>query len=109
LNCDDVAGIIEAVNGAEIEITKDENGYYGTGAEIKVTKYGTVLETYYLVVKSDVNGDGVCDVLDYQEIELVINSLSELNQMQTIAGDLNNDGTINETDYELFAELLNNN
>ncbi|MBR4286138.1 MAG: hypothetical protein IKT55_00370 [Clostridia bacterium] len=109
LNCDDVAGIIEAVNGAEIEITKDENGYYGTGAEIKVTKYGTVLETYYLVVKSDVNGDGVCDVLDYQEIELVINSLSELNQLQTIAGDLNNDGTINETDYELFAELLNNN
>ncbi len=109
LNCDDIASVIEALNGVEIEITKDENGYYGTGAEIKVTKYGTVLETCYLIVKTDVNGDGVCDVLDYQEIEFAVNGLAELSQLQTIAGDLNNDGTINETDYELFAELLNNN
>ena len=109
LNCDDIASVIEALNGAEIEITKDENGYFGTGAEIKVAKYGTVLKTYYLVVKTDVNGDGVCDVLDYQEIEFAVNGLAELNQLQTIAGDLNNDGSITEADYELFAELLNNN
>jgi hypothetical protein len=60
-----------------------------------------------LVVKTDVNGDGVCDVLDYQAIANFNSGLEGFDEYNTIAGDLNNDGDVDYIDYELFGELVN--
>lgn len=106
LGCEDLSIIVTPNDGFTIEAVK-ENSYYGTGTEIKVLKDGEIVKTYYLVIKTDVNGDGVCDVLDYQEIEKFNGDPTGLDDFGLIAGDLNNDGNIDNIDYELFAELLN--
>lgn len=105
LNCEDLANIVVANEGYTIEATK-ENAYYGTGIAITVYKDAQAIKTYYLVVKTDVNGDGVCDVLDYQEIVNFNGGLTGFDDFNSIAADLNNDGSIDDIDAELFAELI---
>ncbi len=105
LKCENIADIVVATEGFTLEATK-EKAYYGTGTEIKVLKDGEIVKTYYLVVKSDVNGDGVCDVLDLQDVEKFNGGVIGFDDFSSIAGDLNNDDSINYIDEELFLEHI---
>ena len=104
LGCDDFSSIATANEGYTIEESK-ETAYYGTGTVIKVLKDGEVVKTYILVVKSDVNGDGVCDSLDCSEVEK-FNSGHDVgfDDIQLLAADLNNDENVDYLDYEIFVE-----
>ncbi len=107
LECEDFSNIAIINDSYTIESNR-EGAFYGTGTVINVLKDDEVVKTYILVVKADVNGDGVCDVLDYQEIENYNGGLTGFSDYNMIAADLNNDGTIDDLDVELFAGLLNN-
>ena len=55
----------------------------------------------------DVNGDGVCDVLDYQDIVGFNGGEIGFDELNSIAADLNKDGAVDDFDAEIFDELLN--
>ncbi len=102
LKCGDISAIAVANEDYTIEATKDENAYYGTGAVINVCKDGEVVKTYTLVVKTDVNGDGVCDTLDYTELEKHLSNHKALENLASEAADINNDGIVDSADLELL-------
>lgn len=106
LECTDITAILVADEGYDIEVA--EATYYGTGTQINIAMDGEVVKTYYLVVMTDVNGDGVRDVLDYQDIVSFNSGEIGFDDYNLIAADLNNDGSADDFDAEIFAELLNN-
>lgn len=106
LKCSDISEIVVANEGYTIEAPKDENAYYGTGCVINILKDGEVVKSYTIIVKSDINGDGVCDALDCTELEKHINNHKPLDENGLAAADLNNDGTIDEADLELMSAKI---
>lgn len=80
--------------------TYEEKSFYGTGSKITVYDNGVLLGEYTLVVKGDVNGDSVCDVLDCMLVELArhTNNNVSLEGAYLLAGDLAIDGVIDEND-----------
>lgn len=106
LKCNDISEFAVAKEGYTIETTKDENAYYGTGCVITILKDGEAVKAYTIIVKADVNGDGVCDALDYTETEKHINNHKPLDDNGLAAADLNNDGTIDAADLELMLEKI---
>ena len=82
-------------------IPNSDYGYYGTGSKVQVAdSTGTQVDEYTLVVRGDVNGDSVCDVLDCMLIELARNNHKELNGIYLNAGDLTENGSIDVYDFE---------
>ena len=106
LKCNDISEFAVAKEGYTIETTKDKNAYYGTGCVITILKDGEAVKAYTIIVKADVNGDGVCDALDYTETEKHINNHKPLDDNGLAAADLNNDGTIDAADLELMLEKI---
>ena len=106
LKCNDISEFAVAKEGYTIETTKDENAYYGTGCVMTVLKDGEAVKAYTIIVKADINGDGVCDALDCTELEKHINNHKQLDGNGLAAADLNNDGIIDAADLELMLEKL---
>ncbi|MBQ8182278.1 MAG: hypothetical protein IJ025_00065 [Clostridia bacterium] len=99
VGCDDFSVIAVAIEGYTLDAVK-QGEYYGTGSAINVYKDGENVKTYTLVVKADVNGDGVCDVLDYTALSNYINEHTELDSYAISAADLNNDGIADTSDLD---------
>ena len=101
------ADVFEVVNGGAMEVVPNEKGYNNaTGSKILVEKTdGTILKTYTVIVFGDVNGDGTVDGFDVLEIDLAINKLTSLTGVYAIAADVNADGTINATDYNMVCSV----
>ncbi len=81
-------------------VNLDENKLIGTGSIVILNDGGTVLDTAIFALTGDVNGDGVCDVLDGMVAQNAINSRIELDEPYAIALDSNGDGILNITDYQ---------
>lgn len=62
--------IVSYLVPATIKGNADENGYFATGTSIDFTKDG-VTDNYKVIINGDINGDGVCDVLDASYTALV--------------------------------------
>lgn len=69
---------------------------------VVVSKNGTVVETYELVVKGDVNGDGVANALDSSLIKAYRAKLTNLSGVFLDAADINNDGDVSVMDVRLL-------
>ncbi len=54
---------------ATIKVNTDESGYFGTGTSIDLSKDNTT-DNYTVIVNGDLNGDGVCDVIDAATAQL---------------------------------------
>lgn len=86
------------------------NGYMETGmyVEIKDENGNTVRENnghllvYQVIVRGDVNGDGVADSLDSRLIKAYRNEVTNLLSAQEKAADINSDGHINILDSKLL-------
>ncbi|MBR6552229.1 MAG: hypothetical protein IKT89_05250, partial [Clostridia bacterium] len=63
-------------------------------------KNGAVLKEHTLVVKGDLNGDGVCDALDCMLVELARTGNTKLVGSAFLAGNLVDDAEITITDFE---------
>ncbi len=73
---------------------------YGTGTTLDIYNDGVVADSYTLVVYSDVNADGVVDVLDVRAIERVSNGKRQFLDLFKIAADTNQNGSIDSLDYQ---------
>ncbi len=65
LNCDNAEKIVEAPN--EMTLTANSylnNKYYGTGSIFTVFDEEDYMGDYTVIVEGDLDGDGVCDVID---------------------------------------------
>lgn len=82
-------------------VSTSKYGFIGTGSILKVSDtYGTDVAEYTLVIRGDVNGDSVCDVLDCMNVELCANGWLNTEGAYFTAGDLNEDGVITKEDYQ---------
>ena len=80
-------GMFVEVRDRNNEIVKDENGD---------------LLVYEVVVKGDVNGDGVADAIDSNLIKAIRNEVGRLSDIQLKAADLDNNGEIDISDSKLL-------
>ena len=94
---------VVSLNGTYALSGDDTAIYTGTGSTLTFVKTvnGVALPVYTLslVVKGDVNGDGVVDALDAMAVELAANNNAALNGLFFAAGDVTNDGAIAVADY----------
>lgn len=88
--------------GYKIECCSD---IIGTGAKINITKNGTLIQSYTVLIFGDVNGDGHCDAMDSVYVSMIVNGMikeNSLNEVIRKSADCNGDGLINEEDVELL-------
>ena len=77
------------------------NTYCGTSSVISVLDENNVIvKDYTLVVEGDVNGDGVCDVLDCMLVELTNSGDTTLENAYLTAGDFDGDTNITINDFQ---------
>ena len=101
----DLGEFIYEMNGLTIKtISNLDYGYYGTGSTVQVIDTtGTQVAEYTLVVRGDVNGDSVCDVLDVMLIELARTQNRTLDEGYLSAGDLAENGVIDGEDFNAIV------
>ncbi len=68
-------------------VIKDQNGH---------------LVVYEIVVKGDINGDGLANSLDSILIKAYRNEVTNLSGSEKAAADINNDGKVNVSDSKLL-------
>ncbi len=75
--CTDVAELVSTSQGCDLSanasLTEGDIKCYGTGSEVVIAISGVPIDEYIIVVEGDTNRDGVCDVLDVSETELIAN------------------------------------
>lgn len=82
------------------------DGLLGTGSVIKVyNSAGKLVAEYTAIVTGEVNGDGVCDVLDCSVVERTANGNLILDETYELAADMNNDNIVDKNDYQ---NIINN-
>ena len=106
--CTDISDAIIEMDGYTITaIPNSSHGFIGTGSKLKVsTTSGTQVAEYTLVVRGDVNGDSVCDVLDCMLIELARNNQTTLEGAYYAAANLSEDDQIDTDDYSAVVNRV---
>jgi hypothetical protein len=79
--------------GGTYELVKS-GVYVSTGSRINANS-----ESYYVVVRGDVTGDGVISVMDYITLRLFLLGISKLEGAYYSAADADLNGTVSVTDY----------
>jgi uncharacterized protein YjdB len=82
----------------ELVVTPTALGY-GTGTKIELVFEGETVETFYLLIFGDANGDGYADAMDAVLAEIAYKYLDEIDDLQLLALDLNNNGKVDEDDF----------
>lgn len=82
--------------------TISDTNYVATSDIVVITKDGELVGSYELVVKGDVNGDGVADALDSSLIKAHRAKLETLSGAYLQAADINNDGYVDIIDVRLL-------
>ncbi len=83
----------------------DGNNYFGTGSVFNLYEDDSVVGNYTVIIKSDINGDGVVDALDASGIEKEMNSHQEFTGNYYFAADSNRDEVIDIVDYQTAVNL----
>ena len=60
-------------------------GHLATGSTLSVTPNDGQTVDFMVVVEGDTNGDGVCDVLDVSETEIIANGYKNFDTLQCYA------------------------
>ncbi len=68
LLCNDINELVFAFDSTTVDVD-NSNGFIGTGAKINVSNDGEEVSYLTVIVSGDVNGDGICNVLDAGEVE----------------------------------------
>lgn len=99
------AATIEAMFDGDCRITKADgtavDGYVGSGYVIKLYHDGIPYDTAIIIVKADIDGDGLVSGKDLLRAKKL--SLNMSADGYTEAGDVNADGVINDADLDLIA------
>lgn len=82
-----------------------KDGLIATGMKLTIAM-NQIQYTYTIVVKGDVNGDGLIYATDYVKIKNHIMGKTKLSGAYLMASDINNDGKIYATDYVLVKNHI---
>jgi hypothetical protein len=106
--CTDISDAIIEMDGYTLTaIPNSSYGFIGTGSKLKVTTTnGTQVAEYTLVVRGDVNGDSVCDVLDCMLVELARNNQITLEGVYYVAANLAEDDQIDMDDFSAVVNRV---
>ena len=91
-----------------------ENTVLGTGAKVELinNKTGEVLETFYIVIFGDIDGDGTVtygddvDVGDYMAWNDCVNDYEDFSNPAVFAADIDNDGSVTYNDFVISSDYL---
>lgn len=103
-NIKNIKNTISSINGVTFKSFKDaqnneiNDALIGTGMKFTI-ELDKVEYTYTVVIKGDVNGDGLIYATDYVKVKNHIMGKSNLTDAYLKAADINNDGNIYATDY----------
>ncbi len=98
----DFSDYIEAADGFDLEFSTSSPV---TGTVVSVFKDGVLQIELTVVIKGDITGDGVCDVIDVAECERTANKHTELNGAYFKAADCSEDEAITVDDYSALVNL----
>ena len=95
-------------DGYDISFIKNSNvvtsGNIGTGMKVKFTRNNETIERTF-IVKGDINCSGTVNSKDTDLYMNFLLGLSNLNDEEMIACDINNDGTLDNSDLVLLSQL----
>lgn len=80
---------------------------FGTGTKVECVYGGKTVETYYVVIFGDINGDGNIDVFDLSALAAEVNGDIEIDWIQSIAADVFPDESVDTFDYALLVSTVN--
>ena len=83
-----------------------DNKLIGTGSVVKLIDGDTVLDEAMFILTGDLDGDGVCDVIDASIAQMASTGLITLEEHFNIALDSNADGEINTVDYQTIINQM---
>lgn len=93
-------------NGSLLQIENDYGNINATGTIVQtLSSSRTVIDEYIIVILGDVNGDGAIDGFDVITIDLYIANLRELAGAYLEAADINQDGLVDDSDYQLCIDI----
>lgn len=104
LDINTIDALLTINEGYTVEVISTHQGKCGTGSTINIYKEGEVVGTYILIVKGDVNGDSMCDVLDATTVEKLVAGNEITGEIYIIAADMNNDNIITIEDYDTISK-----
>ncbi|MCI8575621.1 MAG: hypothetical protein HFI09_04040, partial [Bacilli bacterium] len=87
------------------EIT-DETITISTSMTLKLIIDNKEYDELTIVVRGDINSDGVVNINDYNKLNSRLLKMIELNYIETQASDLNYDGIVNINDYSKLNSFL---
>lgn len=93
-------------DGSLLQIENDYGYINATGTIVQtLSSSRTVINEYIIVILGDVNGDGAIDGFDAITIDLYIANLHELTGAYLEASDINQDGLVDDSDYQLCIDI----
>lgn len=101
---ENIKNSIEAIEGVTLKSFTDANNneitdsLIGTGMKFTIN-LNNMDYTYTVIIKGDVNGDGLIYATDYVKVRNHIMGKTQLTGAYLLAADINNDGKIYATDY----------
>lgn len=91
------------LSGEEINDTKN----IGTGFTIRLIYEEEILDEVTVIVRGDLNGDGLITTPDFTILKNKINNQLNLSFLQTKASDLNKDGKVTTPDFTILKNFIN--
>lgn len=93
---------------AHVEIKETENGF-GTGTAVNLVLGDTVINTYYVVIQGDINGDAYVDAFDVSVSVALTNFETEFEKAspEFASADMNKDGVCDVFDSEILKLKVN--
>lgn len=91
--------------GSIQNINPTVGSFYGTGTTFDYVQDDGTIQEYDVVVKGDVDGDGVLDVIDAFIVQQASNQFKELSDIEQNAADLTGDSEVTVEDYSATINL----
>lgn len=107
------AAFLKNINSDTEIILKDNNGnhtetgYIATGWSLEFSG-SQKSKKYDIIIKGDVNGDGIVDANDIKEVFGYIDNTEGLNKVKVLAADCNDDGIIDTIDLFMIQSISKN-
>lgn len=93
--------------GITVDVEISTKGYVFSGSKTKIYQNGTLLVTYYNIIRGDTNKDGAISALDYVKIKNhIMNDSLITDPVIKKAADANEDNKISSLDYVRIKNII---